>query len=115
MKNLFCPACDKEFDLEFFPFGDDIECRGCGKIWGTEYEEDSNGNLYGPWITEEKTLPIFQTLRTVEEVDRAANICAEAADKGSSYLGMTYEDGFLAAIEWLSDVEVSVDDILGGN
>ena len=40
--------------------------------------------------------------RPQEQIDELLNRCAEAEETGeSAYPGMTYEQGIMAAIEWL--------------
>lgn len=42
------------------------------------------------------------TCRTQKQIDDLLNRCAEAEESGeSAYLGMSYEQGIKAAIEWL--------------
>lgn len=58
-------------------------------------------------------MAILHVIRTVEEVDAACNICSASSDSGVSSLpGMTYEEGFAAAIEWLTDDGISIEDVL---
>ena len=40
--------------------------------------------------------------RTQEEIDALLNKCVDAEEFGSEYPGMSYEQGIIAAIEWLN-------------
>jgi len=55
----------------------------------------------------------FKVERTQDEVDEAlGRICDQKDAGGSKYPGMSYEDGFEAAIDWLSDKGIELDEIL---
>ena len=45
----------------------------------------------------------YKIKRTSEEIDDVLNRCLDQMDKGgSTYPGMTYEDGIREAIDWLT-------------
>jgi hypothetical protein len=52
-----CPKCDKEFVVEEFPFGEDVQCPHCKTIFETDMEEscseDGDESLYW-WFNGEK-------------------------------------------------------------
>lgn len=56
-------------------------------------------------------MPIFQSKRTQEEVEKLYNEMGDYADKhGSKYPGESYEEGFKACINFLEG-EVGADEI----
>jgi hypothetical protein len=45
---------------------------------------------------------MITTKRTQEEIDELLNSCVESEETGESkFFGMTYEQGIIAAIDWL--------------
>ncbi len=54
-----------------------------------------------------------EIIRGQADVDEAHGRCIDQSDKGGSkYPGMTYEEGFQAALDWLIDDEMELDDVL---
>lgn len=46
----------------------------------------------------------YRIVRTSEEIDELLNQCSESEETGhANFLGMSYEQGVKAAIEWLCD------------
>lgn len=43
-----------------------------------------------------------EIVRTQEEIDRVLNWAHKGREKGSHFPGMSYEDGILATIDWLT-------------
>ena len=55
----------------------------------------------------------FEVIRTLEEVDEADGRCSDQINGGGSkYPGMSYEEGFQAALQWLQDDLCKLDDVL---
>ena len=47
-----CKGCEKDFETEW-TFGDEVTCPHCQTTWETDYEEDWNMNISGPWLVKE--------------------------------------------------------------
>ena len=55
----------------------------------------------------------YQIAQPDELIDEAMNRASDSVDSGASnYPGMSYESGFQAAIEWLTDAEMPLSDVL---
>lgn len=49
-----CKKCDKEFTVDW-DYGDEVTCPHCGTVWETDYEENWDFNMSGPWLGNEVT------------------------------------------------------------
>jgi predicted Zn finger-like uncharacterized protein len=50
---LDCPGCETEFELDKFPFGDNVRCPTCKRVWETDWDYGSDYDIVGPWISGE--------------------------------------------------------------
>jgi uncharacterized C2H2 Zn-finger protein len=55
MSEFTCKACQKEFDTEEFPFGDDVTCPHCGAVFGTDWDYVDEEAGMAAWLLSQKT------------------------------------------------------------
>lgn len=46
-----CPDCDAEIEPESFPFGDDVTCPRCGRVYKTDWDYLNEDDDRAWWIT----------------------------------------------------------------
>ena len=46
-----CLNCGKTWECDDWDFGDTVTCPHCGAEHDTDWDTDSDDNIYGPWIT----------------------------------------------------------------
>lgn len=54
MSDFTCKKCNEDFKSEW-NFGDEVTCPHCKTKFETDYEEDCDMNISGPWLTKEVT------------------------------------------------------------
>ena len=59
-----CPKCQKEIELDRFPFCDGIQCENCLSVFETDWDYDADYDSMYWWITGEviTTTPPDQTI-----------------------------------------------------